>query len=233
MPPAVGKNRLRASVPSGCSPGGQFDALLCQPVDELVKGEHTVHLTVLLRLVLLGDAGADEYHGAARYPLLDALGMGEHGRIHLCQIGQSLGIALLDQQIDAVAAGGDDELVFSRGDHALIFGLDDPGAPGSLLHIGKAQFEERLTHAVQTAHAEVGNKGGRQADNHRTARGDQSPGLIGILADLLGALGAGDIAVSAVDTLPLDNLCPVFGKPGWISARIPGCIYNSFYNPLF
>ena len=127
-----------------------------------------------------------------------------------------------------MAAGGDDELVFSRGDHALIFGLDDLGAPGSFLHIGKAQFEKCLTHAVQTAHAEVGNKGGRQADNHRTARGDQSPGLIGIPADLLGALGAGDIAVSAVDTLPLDNLCPVFGKPDGFQCAFPDAFITAF-----
>lgn len=64
-------------------------------------------------------------------------------------------------------------LVLARGDHALVFGLDDLGAPGRLLHIGKAQLQQGRTDAVQPPHAKVSNEGGGQTDDHRPTGGDQ------------------------------------------------------------
>ena len=75
----------------------------------------------MLGLVLFGHAGADENRLCLRHTALDIRAVGLHGRLHVRQIFQRFRVIFLDQQVDGVAAGGDQNIPLFFLEHPFVF----------------------------------------------------------------------------------------------------------------
>lgn len=85
-----------------------------------------------------------------------------HGRLHLGKTGKRLGKMLLYEQIDRMAASGDDDVLRPLVCHAVIFVFHHGRADGSLLRIGKSKLHERFAHTRNADALVVCGKRGRQ-----------------------------------------------------------------------
>ena len=183
------------------------DLLVAQPVGQFLKGQHRVHQAVGAgRLVLLGHAGADEDGLAAGVAALDVLAMRLHGGEHVGQVGQHRGEILLDQQVDRVAAGGNQQIGLVFRELALIFLLDDGCADGGFLDVAEAQLDQRLAHRLDAHAVVVGHEGGGQADIDVLAALQHDLDLFALADDLLGVLRTDHEAVTAQYALVSDNM---------------------------
>ncbi len=78
---------------------------------------------------------------------LQQFGVGFHGGRGFGQIGKGFGAMLLDEQVDRRAAGGDQDVLFPRGQNLLVTILDELGPPGGFLHPGETKRFEGFLHA--------------------------------------------------------------------------------------
>ena len=78
-----------------------------------------------------------------------------------------------------MTAGGDDDISLLVAEHSLVLGLDDGGADGGLLHVGKAQLLQGASHGLDAHAVVVDHKGRSQADDYRIAALQKDPYLFG------------------------------------------------------
>ena len=183
------------------------DMLSLEPVGKLFKGKHSVNRTlVIFCLVLLCNAGTDEYRLCVRDAFLDIYAVCLHRRHYICKIGKLGREVFLYQKIDGMTAGGDDNIVLLLAKHSLIFGLNDGGADCGFLNVGKAELLKCLTHCINSNTVVICNKGGSKADDDRIAALDQNSDLFRAVHDLLCVLGAHNKAMTAQNALIADNM---------------------------
>ena len=196
-----------------------------QPVGQLLKGQYGIHKPlVMLCLVLLGHARADEDGLGARHPLFDIRAVSLHGGHDIRQVFQRRGEVFLDQQIDRMTAGGDDDIPIFLFEHPLILVFDDGGTDGGLLHVEKAQLFQGTAHGSNADPFIVGDEGGSQADHHGIAALEQDAGLLGAVHDLLGVLGTNNKTMTAQNALIADDM-------GLISRKADG-LYGTVTDTL-
>ena len=189
-------------------PGGLHgDSLRCEPFVQLPEGQRGLHdLVVLVGLVLLCDAGADEDDlGFLAVPELDVLSVGQHGGQDVRQIRKAFGIVALDQKVDGMAAGGDDD-VPALLQHFIVGFFDDGGADGRFLHVEKAELLQGVLHAADVGVRITGDEARRQGDDHLVVVPDEAPDLFGVVTDHLQVLRTDVIAFSAENAVFLDDL---------------------------
>ena len=178
-----------------------------EPVGQLLKGQDRIHEPlIMLRLVLLGHARPNEDGLGSRHPLFDIRAVCLHGGHNVRKVFQRRGVVFLDQQIDRMTAGGDDDIPILLAEHPLILVFDDGGADGGLLHVEKAQLFQGSAHGFDTDPFIVGDKGGSQADHHGIAALEEDSGLLGAVYDLLGVLGTNNKTMTAQNALIADDM---------------------------
>ena len=178
-----------------------------QPVGQLFKGQHGVRKAlIMLRLILFGNAGTDKDHLRIGHSFLDIFAVSLHGREHIGQIGQLRRKIFLNQQIDRMATGGNQNIPVSLPQKPLIFGLHDRGSDGSFLHLGKAQFFQCLAHSGNANAIVIGNKGRRQTDINRIFGLNHHPYLFRFVHNLFCILRTNHKALSAKNTFVPDDV---------------------------
>ena len=196
-----------------------------QPAGQLLEGQHGVHQPgVMLCLVLLGDAGTDEYRPCVRMPAPDIGAVRLHGRQDIREAVQLCREVLLNQQIDRVAAGADDDIAVVLCQHPLVLRLDDGRADGGLLHVGKAQLFQRFAHPADPDPVIVCNEGRGETDIDRRAGLDQHPCLFGFVHDLFGILRTDHEALTAQNTLVADDVRLVAGEADGLDGAVPDAL---------
>ena len=165
------------------------NSLFFHPVLELFKHENRLDAAGLRRLLLFGNAGAQEHHlDAAAIELAHHLGVGHRRRDHRRQAGNQLGIVFLHQHDDGRTAGGDDILHFVFFDQPGKL-LGNPSRPnGRLFHMGEAQLFESGGELRKAGSRICGNIGRRHADEHLGSALQEFLDLGNVAVDLLGVL---------------------------------------------
>ena len=110
MPPVVGKKRARlCSSESVCT--GKLNTRRLEPACQLVECQNGVNYAfVVLRLVFFRNAGTDENSLCVRISALYILAVSLHGGEHVCKKRQLRRKIFLNEQVNRVAAGGDDDI---------------------------------------------------------------------------------------------------------------------------
>ena len=81
---------------------------------------------------------------------LDLFTMRLHGGYHIGKEGKQMGKIFLNQQIDGVTAGGNDDITLFLVQHALVFRFDHGSTDGCFFCIGKSQFLQCVAHGVDS-----------------------------------------------------------------------------------
>ena len=207
----------------------QRDLFFIQPLGQFLKGHDRVHNTlVMLGLVLFGHAGADENRLCLRHTALDIRAVGLHGRLHVRQIFQRFRVIFLDQQVDGVAAGGDQNIPLFFLEHPFVFPLDHGSAQRGFLHAGEAQLFQCDPHTVDAHAVIIGGEGGGQTDDDRRAAVEQHLHLFPLIHDLLRVLGADHEALAAQDAFVADDMGLIAGKADGFDRAMPNALIAVF-----
>ena len=199
----------------------QRNALGIQHGGQLFKGKHRVgDALIMLGLVLLGHAGADKDGFRAGIALFDILAVRLHGRCDVGQEGQGGGVVFLNQQVNAMATGGNEHVALFLLEDALVLALYDGCAQRGFFRIGKAQGFEGFSHALDAHALVVGGKGRREAGDHRRAGLQQHAHLFGFIHDFLGVLRADHKALAAQDALVANDIGLVARKADGLNRAV-------------
>ena len=206
----------------------QLDVCFLQHPGQLLEGHNLVHIAgVVIRLILLGQAGADEYHMGIGHPAADIHAVRLHGGDHIRQIGQCLGKVLLDQQIHRVAAGGDQHIRLPVPENVLVHPVHIGGTDGCFLRSGKAQLPQRLFHGFD-AYPVIGDEGGGNACYYRLLALQQHLYRLRSVGDLLGVLGTDYKALTAQDAFVAHDVRLVAGKADGLDRTVPDAFIAIF-----
>ena len=104
-------------------------------IGNLLEGQHTIHqIFDLVRFSLLGKTGSDKNRLRAGVLILDAHAVRLHGGHDLGKCRQRFGIVFLDQQVDGVAAGGNNDILLAFFNELLVLLFNHGCADSRLLH---------------------------------------------------------------------------------------------------
>ena len=199
------------------------------PEGQLFKGKYRIHNAfVVLSLILFCHTGTNKDGSGIGDSSFNIRAVGLHGRDHIRQAVEQIRIVLLDQQIDGMAAGGDDHIPVILPDHPLIFGLDHRSAHGSLLHLVKAQLFQSFPHGFNTGTVVVCHKGGRQAHHHRIAGLEKGSDLFRAVHDLLCILGTYRKAPAAENALVSNNMGLIGRKANGLHRAVTNALITVF-----
>ena len=200
----------------------QFDPFRFQPVRQFLKGQHRVYgVPVVGRFILLCNTRPDKDGLGFRHSLFDIGAMGLHRRQHIRQIFQFPREILLDQQIDAVAAGGNQNVPVLFLQHAVIFPFDLGRAQRGFFRIRESQLLQAFPHAFDADAVVVGDKGRCKRRDDRGAALNQHLHLFGLINDFLRVLGTDNKAVSAENAFVSDDMRLVPGKTDGFHRTVP------------
>ena len=189
------------------------NALLGHPGGQLLKGQHRVHqISVSLGLVLLRHAGADEDGFRFRVRPLDCGAVRLHGGLDVCQEGQGRGEVFFNQQVDGMAAGGDQNIPLLLPKQAIVLPLYHGGAEGGFLNGCKTQLLQRSFHPANADPLVIRDEGRRKTHIDGGAALDQDLDLFGFIHDLFGVLRADHHALSAEDAVLLHDVGLIAGE---------------------
>ena len=202
------REEARAAVLVRVRLAGKLNACRLEPTCQLVKSQNRVNYAlVVLRLILFGNAGADKNGLCVRVSALYVLAVSLHGGEHVCKKRQLRRKIFLDEQVDRVAAGGDNDISRVAVNHMLIFCLDYCCADSGLLGVEKAELLERFAHRVYAHALIVCYERRSKADDDRVAALEQDFYFFGLVNYLLCILRTYDKALTAEDTFVADNIC--------------------------
>ena len=219
------REEARAALFAGHTVLTDRNVLFSQPLGKLLERKHRVHdVLVLLRLVLLGHAGADEHRLAARVTLFQIQTVRLHRGNDVGQIRQKLRVILLNQQVDRMAAGGNHNVPVASFEHVFILGLYDRRADGGLLRAGEAQRLQRRVHILDAAVVIVGGEGGRQRNVYRLPALQKHLHALGVVDDFLRVLRAYHEAVAAQDALVADDMRLIAGEADGLHRAMPDAL---------
>lgn len=121
------RRREQARLAAGFGVGRGLDrhTFAFHPRGQLLKGQREIDdAGILRRFVLLRDAGADENRRRVGMERLERLAVRLHRGKHRRQTADGLREIFADEQVDRVAAGGDDDVVVAALAHLVVDGLD-------------------------------------------------------------------------------------------------------------
>ena len=181
-----------------------------EPLGQLLKGQHRVHdALVAVGLVLFGQARPDEHGPGIRVTAFDVETMRLHGGSNVGKIWQQIRVVFLDEQVDAVAAGRDQNIPLTVAQQLLVGGLDMRRADGSLLCAGEAQrFQPGFKRAVV-----ICDKGRRDGGVYGRVPCEQHLDLLNAARDLLGVLRADDKTLAAENAFVAHDVRLACRKP--------------------
>ena len=156
-----------------------------------------------------------------------------HGRQGVSKIGKRLGVVFLNQRVDAVAAGGNNDRFAPVAEHAIVFLLDHRRADGSLPRPGEAQRLQRAGHRRQVSPLVIGHKGRRDACVNRRAGSNQFLRTVYIAANRLGVLRTHHKAAATKDTLIPNNVGLAVGKSNGFVRTMANALIAVFTVRLF
>ena len=118
---------------------------------KLIKGQNGIdNALIMLCLILFRNARSYKNRLCIRDAPLDIKTVRLHRRYHIRKIRQQLRKMLLYQQVDRVAAGGNDNIPALLTNQMLVFALYDGRADRRLLNIVKAELLDRVAHRLDT-----------------------------------------------------------------------------------
>ena len=161
-------------------------------------------------------------------PFLDILAVRLHRRQHIGKAGKGGRIVFLDEQIDRMAAGGDDHIAVFVAHHPFVFCLDNRRTDRCFLYICEAEFAKSLAHGTDSYTFVICNEGRRKTDVDRCARLKKHLDLFGFVYDLLGVLWTYDKALTAHDAVRADDVCLVAGEADGFYRTVPDTVITVF-----
>ena len=130
----------------------------------------------------------------------------------------------MNQKIDGMAAGGDDDISVLFAKNSIVFIFHDGCADCRFFNVVKSELFERAAHGLNSHALIVGDKGGSEADYNRVAALEKDTSLFGSVHDLLGVLRANNKAMAAENTLVADDMSLVTRE----SDGLDGTVANTF-----
>ena len=186
----------------------KLDARRLEPACQLVECQNGVNYAfVVLRLIFFCNAGTDENSLCVRISALYILAVSLHGGEHVRKERQLRRKIFLNEQVDRMAAGGDDDISRIAVDHVLIFCLDYCCADSGLLGVEKAELLERFAHRVYAHALIVCYERRSKANDDRVAALEQDFYFLGLVDYLLCILRTYDKTLAAEYTFVADNIC--------------------------
>ncbi len=184
-----------------------------QPFCQFFKSQYRVDSTlVMVCFVLFRYARTDKHCFRVRITLFNIPAVCLHRGHNIRQIRQRALEVLLNQQIDRMAAGGNQDITISLSENALIFGFDNRHTNSSFFHISKAKLFQCFPHSADAGAVIICRKGGRKADDNRAAALEQNFYLFGFVHDFLCILRTYNKALTAQNTFVSDDMRLIAGE---------------------
>ena len=156
--------------------------------------------------VFFRNAGTDEDRLCAGNPFFDIDTVCLHRGNDVRQIFQRLREMLLNQQVDRVTAGGDDNIPSVFLQHPFVFFLDNGCTDCGFFHIIESELFERFTHGIDADSMVIGKERRRKADDYRFASLKKNFYLFQLTCDFFCILRTHNKALSAENTFISDNV---------------------------
>ena len=119
----------------------KLDILRLEPFGQFFKCKHCIHdALIVLSFVLFGYTRTDKYRLCIRKTAFNIFAVCLHRRYNVCKIFKCLGIMLLNQKVDGMTAGCDDDISLILFQHSLVLGLNDGCTDCGLLNVIEAKL---------------------------------------------------------------------------------------------
>ena len=136
------------------------DAFFLEPSCQLLKRHDSIDKTfIIIRFILLRNTRTDKDRLCIRHTLFDIRTVRLHRRHDISKIFQLRREILLNQKIDRMAAGTDDDIAGFLTQHPFIFVLNDRCTERGFFYTGKAKLQQSPAHGCNTDAFIVCNEG--------------------------------------------------------------------------
>ncbi|MPM52832.1 hypothetical protein SDC9_99595 [bioreactor metagenome] len=159
--------------------------------------------------------------------------MRNHRRNDGRKAAKKLRIIFSNEQVDARAARGNDDVPVALAELLFIFALDQRGSNSGLLRVSKTEPDQGFSQRLEAALLKIGHKRWRKARNYGMLSHKQRFYALRSVRNLLGVLRADNEALAAENALLADDMRLIGGEANRVDRAVANALIAVFAVRLF